>query len=52
MFKITQVISHYLHFFVPFFGCHVFVPTTFDVMCDLLVNKCTATLNLFVKSNN
>ena len=29
--------------------CHFFVLTTFDVICDLLLNRRTATWNLFVK---
>ena len=31
--------------------CHVFVLTTFDVICDLLLDRCTATWNLFVLYN-
>ena len=33
-------------------ACHFFVFTTFDVLCDLLLNRPTATWNLFVLYND
>ena len=38
-----------IHFFPLRLVCHFFVRTTFDVICDLLLNRRTATWNPVVK---